>query len=271
MDDPIDKRYIACCRTFPISRNQDLLCLEVAPILCGTIDPLMQRKKLSSCSIGLFRPAVLIYRCSQIFLARLCGQVERYKDVVSLPRKSSRQVDMLELLNGSLIPNADYGESTVFYYKSSACFTGLPLKGDYGYYLAEFASGEKRILVVLRTKPTSQGVLIRDLELALNFSIFYYKILNSYDRAWRVAKPALDEVIAEPDITADGSGGDSIPIMHLFYDNLTLWELSESNKGEGAVRRDTRCSPGTRIQSNSVSHASHMPGKYTSGNGQGKL
>nr|KAG5700603.1 hypothetical protein BaRGS_015399 [Batillaria attramentaria] len=37
------------------------------------------------------------------------------------------------------------------------------------------------------------------LGLALNFSVFYYEILNSPDRACRLAKAAFDDAIAELD------------------------------------------------------------------------
>ncbi|KAJ9269719.1 hypothetical protein DTO027B5_7744 [Paecilomyces variotii] len=43
--------------------------------------------------------------------------------------------DVLDVLDQSLIPKAESGESKVFYHK---------MKGDYHRYLAEFASGNKR-------------------------------------------------------------------------------------------------------------------------------
>ncbi|KAK7224031.1 hypothetical protein V2G26_012034 [Clonostachys chloroleuca] len=47
--------------------------------------------------------------------------------------------DVLDLLDGSLIPNAGTVESKVFYYK---------MKGDYSRYLAEFTLGEKHTAAV---------------------------------------------------------------------------------------------------------------------------
>ena len=73
------------------------------------------------------------------------------------------------------------------------------------------------------------------LGLAHNFSVFYYEILNSPDRACHLAKQAFDDAIAELDSLSEESYRDSTLIMQLLRDNLTLWTSSESNEGEGAA------------------------------------
>jgi len=67
--------------------------------------------------------------------------------------------------------------------------------------------------------------------LALNFSVFYYEILNSPDRACRLAKTAFDDAIAELDTLSEESYKDSTLIMQLLRDNLTLW--TSDMQGEG--------------------------------------
>jgi 14-3-3 protein epsilon len=80
-------------------------------------------------------------------------------------------------------------------------------KGDYHRYLAEFALGEKRKQSAdksLDAYKNATEVAQTDLApthpirlgLALNFSVFYYEILNSPDQACHLAKQAFDDAIA---------------------------------------------------------------------------
>merc|ERR1712135_240996 len=83
-------------------------------------------------------------------------------------------------------------------------------KGEYHRYLAEFAAGASRkeaaensLVAYKAASDLAHNELqtthpIR-LGLALNFSVFYYEILNSPDRACRLAKAAFDDAIAELD------------------------------------------------------------------------
>ncbi|EJT68330.1 14-3-3 family protein [Gaeumannomyces tritici R3-111a-1] len=144
--------------------------------------------------------------------------------------------DVLDVLDESLIPNAASGESKVFYHK---------MKGDYHRYLAEFASGDKRKVAataaheayksatdVAQTELTPTHPI--RLGLALNFSVFYYEILNSPDRACHLAKQAFDDAIAELDSLSEESYRDSTLIMQLLRDNLTLWTSNETGDAEAA-------------------------------------
>ncbi|MCJ1299041.1 14-3-3 protein [Hypocenomyce scalaris] len=138
--------------------------------------------------------------------------------------------DILEVLDAHLIPSAQSGESKVFYHK---------MKGDYHRYLAEFAIGDKRKTSAdksLEAYKAATEVATTDLPpthpirlgLALNFSVFYYEILNSPDQACHLAKQAFDDAIAELDTLSEESYKDSTLIMQLLRDNLTLWTSSEA-------------------------------------------
>lgn len=70
------------------------------------------------------------------------------------------------------------------------------------------------------------------LGLALNFSVFYYEILNSPDRACHLAKQAFDDAIAELDSLSEESYRDSTLIMQLLRDNLTLWTSSDGAEAD---------------------------------------
>ena len=85
--------------------------------------------------------------------------------------------------------------------------TNYHRKGDYHRYLAEFAIGDKRKESAdksLEAYKAATEVAQSDLApthpirlgLALNFSVFYYEILNSPDLACHLAKQAFDDAIA---------------------------------------------------------------------------
>ncbi|KAI5076426.1 hypothetical protein GOP47_0008491 [Adiantum capillus-veneris] len=133
--------------------------------------------------------------------------------------------NILSLLDSHLIPTANASESKVFY---------LKMKGDYHRYLAEFKTGAERKEAAentLMAYKSAQDIAAAELPpthpirlgLALNFSVFYYEILNSPDRACTMAKQAFDEAIAELDTLGEESYKDSTLIMQLLRDNLTLW------------------------------------------------
>ncbi|KPI94763.1 14-3-3 protein zeta [Papilio xuthus] len=202
--------------------------------------------------------------------------------------------DVLGLLDKHLIPKASNPESKVFY---------LKMKGDYYRYLAEVATGETRNSVVddsqkayqdafeiskakmQPTHPIRLGLalnfsvfyyeilnspdkacqlakqviicvtVVEDsqkayqeafdiaktkmqpthpirLGLALNFSVFYYEIINSPARACHLAKQAFDDAIAELDTLNEDSYKDSTLIMQLLRDNLTLWTSDTQGDGD---------------------------------------
>ncbi|KAJ4923702.1 hypothetical protein JOQ06_013981 [Pogonophryne albipinna] len=110
--------------------------------------------------------------------------IKEYRKTVEKELKSICN-DILDVLDKHLIQAAVSGESKVFYYK---------MKGDYHRYLAEFATGNDRKEAaensLVAYKAASDIAMIElppthpiRLGLALNFSVFYYEILNSPDRA----------------------------------------------------------------------------------------
>ncbi|TSL28161.1 14-3-3 protein epsilon [Bagarius yarrelli] len=153
--------------------------------------------------------------------------IREYRQTVEKELKSICN-DILDVLDKHLIPAANTGESKVFYYKM---------------YLAEFATGNDRKEAaensLVAYKAASDIAMIElppthpiRLGLALNFSVFYYEILNSPDRACRLAKAAFDDAIAELDTLSEESYKDSTLIMQLLRDNLTLWTSDMQGDGE---------------------------------------
>ncbi|KAG5251004.1 14-3-3 protein endonuclease [Salix suchowensis] len=159
---------------------------------------------------------------------------------------------ILKLLDSRLIPAASAGDSKVFY---------LKMKGDYHRYLAEFKTGAERKEAAESTltayKSAQNGFVIAGhckcrtgpthpirLGLALNFSVFYYEILNSPDRACSLAKQAFDEAIAELDTLGEESYKDSTLIMQLLRDNLTLWTSDMQDDGADEIKEAAAPKPG---------------------------
>ena len=145
---------------------------------------------------------------------------------------------ILAVLDSHLVPSAGTAESKVFY---------LKMKGDYHRYLAEFKSAAERKEAAESTMnayKAAQDIALADLApthpirlgLALNFSVFYYEILNSPDRACNLAKQAFDDAISELDSLGEESYKDSTLIMQLLRDNLTLWTSDTNEDGGDEIR-----------------------------------
>ncbi|KAL6037709.1 hypothetical protein STEG23_029170 [Scotinomys teguina] len=162
-------------------------------------------------------------------------QAREYREKTETELRDSCN-DVLSLLEKFLIPNASQAESKAFY---------LKMKGNYYRYLAEVAAGDDKKGIVdqsqqayqetfeIRKKETQPTHPIR-LGLALNFSVFYYEISNSPEKACSLAKTAFDEATAELDTLSEESYKDSTLIMQV---NLTLWtsdtQGDEAEAGEG--------------------------------------
>lgn len=144
--------------------------------------------------------------------------------------------DVLDLLDNVLIKNSKNPEAKVFF---------LKMKGDYYRYLGEFLTGDKRKNVIQLAQEaykvaSNEAEALKTthpirLGLALNYSVFYYEILNSPDHACKLAKAAFDNAIAELDGLEEDEYRDSATIMQLLRDNLTLWT---SDLADAATKDD---------------------------------
>jgi 14-3-3 protein epsilon len=142
--------------------------------------------------------------------------------------------DVLAVLDNNLIPSSSSNQAKVFYHK---------MKGDYQRYLAEFRSGDDRKNTAgksLEAYQAANDIATKELPpthpirlgLALNFSVFYFEIMNSPEKACQLAKQAFDDAIAELDNLSEDSYKDSTVIMQLLRDNLTLWTTEQNDKDD---------------------------------------
>lgn len=164
--------------------------------------------------------------------------VQRIESIRAYRQKIEKELadicdDILNLLQNDFIPKSTSAEAKVFYSK---------MQGDYYRYRAEFAAGDDKekvagqALVAYKTATDIANQLapthpIR-LGLALNFSVFYYEILNSPTRACELARKAFDAAITDLDKLTEESYKDSTLIMQLLRDNLNLWITDSANAEE---------------------------------------
>ncbi|KAK4374037.1 hypothetical protein RND71_004714 [Anisodus tanguticus] len=148
--------------------------------------------------------------------------------------------NIMTVIDEHLIPSCTAGESTVFYYK---------MKGDYYRYLAEFKTGDdKKEVSDLSLKAYQTATTTAEAELpithpirlglALNFSVFYYEIMNSRERACQLAKQVFDEAISDLDTLNEDNYKDGTLILQLLRDNLTLWTADIPEDAEDAQKGD---------------------------------
>jgi len=169
-----------------------------------------------------------------------------YKNVVGARRSSWRVISSIE----QKTEGSEKKQQLAKEYREKVekelrdiCNDVLKMKGDYYRYLAEVAIGDAKAAVVDDSQKAYQDAFdisksamqpthpIR-LGLALNFSVFYYEIMSSPDKACQLAKQAFDDAIAELDTLNEDSYKDSTLIMQLLRDNLTLWTSDTAGEGE---------------------------------------
>ncbi|KAL8601445.1 hypothetical protein ACOMHN_042449 [Nucella lapillus] len=147
--------------------------------------------------------------------------------------------EVLNLLDG-LLKLTCTPEERVFY---------LKMKGDYYRYKAEYkedddpkraAQGAYEEATKVAEEKGKDGPNMcpthpNRLGLALNYSVFYYEILNDPDKACELARRAFEDAIGQLDGEKEGREDckDSTLIMQLLRDNLTLWTSDTSAENGG--------------------------------------
>ena len=110
----------------------------------------------------------------------------------------------------------------------------LKMVGDYYRYVAESASPDKLEEVkkgaldyYTKANEVSQGLgacnPIR-LGLALNFSVFYYEVINDHKKACEMGEAALQQALEKIDECDEETFRDAKSIIELLKENLSLWK-----------------------------------------------
>ena len=135
--------------------------------------------------------------------------------------------NILTTIDSVLLKKAEDDEAKVFYIK---------MKGDYNRYMAEYAEGDfkkqvsddalvayKEATEKAKTLPVLNPIA---LGLALNFSVFYYEVMNDHDTAIKIADEAYEKANKEmPNIDEDADENrDAVSIVNLLKENLDMWK-----------------------------------------------
>lgn len=135
--------------------------------------------------------------------------------------------NILDVIDNILLKKAEDSEAKVFYAK---------MKGDYNRYVAEYAEGDlkktvsenaltsyKQATEFAKSLPVLNPI---GLGLALNFSIFYYEVMNDHETACKIADEALTNANKDlPNIDEDAEENrDAISIINLLKENLDMWK-----------------------------------------------
>ena len=148
---------------------------------------------------------------------------------------------MIKLIDEYLLKNATETEPKVFY---------LKMKGDYYRYLAEILTDEKNKEVANNSMNSyKQANELAEklactnpikLGLALNFSVFYYEVMNDAKTACTIATEAFDVAIHQLEKIEDEQYKDSTTILQLLKENIDMWnaDLQEQEDEEGGENKE---------------------------------
>jgi len=143
--------------------------------------------------------------------------------------------NVIATIDSVLLKRADDTEAKVFYQK---------MIGDYNRYIAEYASGDLKQRVAENALKAYQAAreAARSLSatnaislgLSLNFSVFYYEVMNDHEQACNIAKETLERANKElpKDVDEDDEQyRDAVSIINLLKENLEMWKI-EGDEGE---------------------------------------
>uniref|UniRef100_H2ZFT1 14-3-3 domain-containing protein n=1 Tax=Ciona savignyi TaxID=51511 RepID=H2ZFT1_CIOSA len=151
----------------------------------------------------------------------------QYKKEIELELKSVCN-EVTDLINTVFLVKCETEcdlESKVFY---------LKMKGDYKRYIAEVVKEdiEKEAVTSASDAAYTEALVAAEnlpprhpirLGLSLNYSVFQYEILQNESTACEIAKKAFDNAIDELNNLHGKDYDDSVLIVQLLRDNLTLW------------------------------------------------
>jgi 14-3-3 protein epsilon len=142
--------------------------------------------------------------------------------------------DVCELINAFTAKSREE-ESKVFF---------LKMKGDYYRYMAEVTTGanldkfkDKALRAYEEAQKEGNDMQVSHpikLGLALNFSVFYFEIMNQPKEACELAKKTFESAINSIDDMKEDEYKDAAMILQLLKDNITLWNAEYEDEDKDA-------------------------------------
>ena len=163
--------------------------------------------------------------------------IQEYRKKIEdeLTRMCSNVVTVIDTFLLKRAIAAGDNEAIVFYWK---------MKGDYNRYNAEYSTGDFKQKVADSALTAYQqasdcakklsSIHPIALGLSLNFSVFYYEVINNHEKACEIAKTTLDSANKELPQNVDEDDEqyrDAISIINLLKENLEMWKI-EGEEGD---------------------------------------
>lgn len=138
-------------------------------------------------------------------------------------------------LDSLLIKKAENVEAKIFYKK---------LKGDYNRYIAEYSKDDLKEKVMKDALTAYQEAInlckdqpvlnILILGLALNYSIFYYEVMNERKTALKIATEYNQKITKELENFDEDKeeNQDIMNLVHLIRENIDMWKSEETEQTE---------------------------------------
>ena len=144
-------------------------------------------------------------------------------------------LDIVNIVKDRCMKLASTQESKAFF---------LKMAGDYYRYVAESATADKLSEVkngALEYYNKATDIANKDLDacnpirlgLALNFSVFYFEVMNDHKKACELGEHALQTALEKIDDCDEETFRDAKSIIELLKENLSLWkEEDDDNKND---------------------------------------
>jgi 14-3-3 protein epsilon len=152
-----------------------------------------------------------------------------YKKKIELELQKNCQ-DIIDMIKNDAMKTGSDIEGKAFF---------LKMVGDYYRYMAESAQGDvldkarngalqnyKEAEIAGKELPACNPI---KLGLALNFSVFYYEVMQDSKQACTLAENALQEAMNKIDEVDEETFRDAKSIIELLKENLTLWKEEEGD------------------------------------------